>query len=132
MKTSMLLLVLGLATPLAGFSQTHWQQTSGNVTFTIKNMGSNVEGHFGAPNTTLIFSPDKLGTSSLKGNVAVSGINTGIKKRDKDLQGDKYFDAGKYKLIEVASTKITGSGNKFNGTFNVTIKGVTKQVEMPF
>jgi len=52
--------------------------------------------------------------------------------RDNDLQGEKYFNSDKYKVIEVASTKLYHKGTQYAGMFNVTIKGVTKQVEIPF
>ena len=131
MKKASLILIAVLFQSLA-FSQTKWQQTSASATFVIKNRGSNVSGHFGNLNTTLVFSPDNLAASSLKGSVEVSSFNTGITKRDKDLQGETYFDAGKHKVIEVSSTKLVKKGTQYSGTFNVTIKGVTKQVEIPF
>jgi polyisoprenoid-binding protein YceI len=95
-------------------------------------MGSTVKGHFGRLNTTLVFSPDKLASSSLRGSVEVGTINTGNKTRDKDLQDNKYFNAARYKLIEVRSTALSRRGAQYTGTFNVTIKGVTRQVEIPF
>ena len=52
--------------------------------------------------------------------------------RDNDLQSEKYIKADKYKLIEVKSVKLYPKGPQFAGMFNVTIKGVTKQVEIPF
>jgi polyisoprenoid-binding protein YceI len=131
MKNILLILMAFFVQGIA-FGQVTWQQTSGSVSFDIKNRGSKVNGHFGDLHTTLVFSPDKLAASSLKGYVAVSTINTGIDKRDKDLQGETYFDADKHKLIEVSSTKLVKNGSQYSGTFNVTIKGVTKQVEMPF
>jgi polyisoprenoid-binding protein YceI len=95
-------------------------------------MGSNVTGTFGAPNTTLVFSPDKLEASSLKGSVSVNTINTGISKRDEDLKSSKYFDAGNHPRIDLASTKLAQNGDKYIGTFNITIKGTSKQIEIPF
>lgn len=131
MKNIVLILMASFLQGIA-FGQTKWQQTSGTVSFTIKNRGSNVSGHFGGLHTTLVFSPGNLAASSLKGSVDISSINTGIGKRDKDLQGETYFDAAKHKLIEVSSTRLIKKGAQYSGTFNVTIKGVTKQVEIPF
>lgn len=118
--------------PLFLSAQTVWQQTSGNISFTIKNMGAHVNGTFAEPLTTLIFSPDKLETSTLKGKVPVSSINTGIKKRDQHLRHRKYFDADNHPYIEIASASLAKSGDIYAGTFNVTIKGTTKQMDIPF
>jgi polyisoprenoid-binding protein YceI len=118
--------------PLMSFCQTTWKMTSGEVSFKIKNAGVTVTGRFPGLNTSLVFGPDKLASSYIKGSVSVGTIKTGIDKRDEDLKGAKYFDEGKYKLIDVKSVKLTKKGNQYAGTFNVTMKGVTKQVEIPF
>ncbi len=112
--------------------QTKWQQTAASVSFGIKNRGSNVPGHFGAITTQLVFSPDKLASSSLKGSLKVSTINTNNQKRDKDLQDEKYFNAASHPVIQVASTKLAKQGAGYVGTFKVMIKGVTKQMQIPF
>jgi polyisoprenoid-binding protein YceI len=109
-----------------------WQAVTYNVSFKIKNAGITVSGKFTGLKANLVFNPDKLATSSLKASVEVATIKTGINKRDEDLQGEKYFNTDKYKLIEVASTKLYKKGAQYAGTFNVTIKGVTKSVEIPF
>jgi polyisoprenoid-binding protein YceI len=113
-------------------AQTSWIVSSSDVSFKIKNAGVTVTGHFAGPRITLLFSADKLSLSSLKGDVDVATLSTGIDKRDEDLQGEKYFNEDKYKKIEMVSTKIYATGPQYTGVFNVTIKGVTKQVEMPF
>ena len=131
MKKIFLISALSLL-PAIAFCQAQWQATSGEVSFTIKNAGVTVTGRFSGLKADLLFSPDKLGSSSLKGSVEVATIKTGLDKRDKDLLEEKYFDAGKHKEIEVASVKLAKKGAAYTGTFNVTIKGVTKQVEIPF
>jgi len=45
----------------------------------------------------------------------------------------KYFDVEKYPRIKMVSKKIKHlEKNKYKATFDLTIKGVTKQVEIPF
>ncbi len=66
------------------------------------------------------------------GSVEVATIKTGIDKRDRDLQATNYFNADKYKLIELRSTKLYKKDAQYAGMFNVTIKGITKQIEIPF
>lgn len=129
MKTIVLLFLLF---PVFAFAQTKWQPVTYNVSFKIKNAGVIVSGKFTGLKTDLKFSPDKLNTSHLKGTVEVPTIKTGIGKRDEDLKNEKYFNAKKYNLIEVASTKLYKKDAQYAGMFNVTIKGVTKQVEIPF
>ena len=114
------------------FGQTQWKATNYEVAFKIKNAGATVTGRFTGLKANLTFDPANLPKSSLDASVEVTTIKTGIDKRDKDLLEEKYFDAGKYKLIEMKSTKLYKKGSGYAGMFNVTIKGVTKQLEVPF
>ena len=80
----------------------------------------------------MFFSPDHLSTSSLKARVEVKTIKTGIGLRDEHLLGETYFNADSFKTINVESMSLYIKGNNYAGMFNVTIKGVTKQIEIPF
>ena len=106
---------------------------SHKVTFKIKNAGITVDGSFSDLQADIDFNPKELDKSVLKASLGVASINTGIRKRDKDLQMRKYFDVEKYPRIKMMSKKIKHiEKNKYMGTFDLTIKGVTKQVEIPF
>jgi polyisoprenoid-binding protein YceI len=124
--------VLFLLFSLTAFGQTNWKTTEYNVSFKIKNAGITVSGKFEGFKGQLLFSPDKLATSALSASVEVATIKTGIAMRDNDLQAEKYFNSAKYPLIEVKSTKLYKKDARYAGLFNVTIKGVTRQVEIPF
>jgi len=58
----------------------------------------------------------------------VNTISTGIEMRDNDLKKESYFNAEKYPTINFVSTAV----NSGNVTGNITIKGVTKQINIPF
>lgn len=106
---------------------------SHKIAFKIKNAGITVDGSFSDLQADIRFDPDNLEKSTVKASVGVASINTGIKKRDKDLQMRKYFDVDKYPRIKMTSKKIEPVGKgKYKGTFDLTIKGVTKQIEIPF
>ena len=123
--------VLLLLVPAIVFGQT-WKPEEYEVSFKIKNAGVTVTGRFTGLKTNLVFNPADLAKSALSASVDVTTIKTGINKRDEDLQEEQYFNSGKYKLIEMKSTKLYAKDGKYAGMFNVTIKGVTKQVEIPF
>ena len=106
---------------------------SSKITFKIKNAGITVDGSFSDLQADINFDPKNLEKSVLKASVGVASINTGIKKRDKDLRMRKYFHEEKYPRIKMASRKIKHlEKDKYQGTFDLTIKGVTKQIEIPF
>jgi len=132
MKTKIALLLLLCISSFAAFCQQQWKPASSEVSFKIKNAGATVTGHFQGLKTTLVFSKTKLETSSLEGSIDVATIKTGIHERDKHLKRKKYFDADNYKTIEIASVELYNKGTQYAGKFNVTIKGTTKQMEIPF
>lgn len=98
------------------------------VTFNIKNFGINTKGTFKGLKGTIKWNPENPSNSSFNVSVDVNTINTGIELRDKDLQKENYFNAAKYSTINFISTSVSTS----NVTGNLTIKGVTKQITIPF
>lgn len=91
-----------------------------------------VDGSFKGFKGDLEFSEDALNTSSLAASVQVATINTGNNKRDSHLRSEDYFDADKYKTIQVRSEKLYKTADGFAGLFDVTIKNTTRKVEIPF
>ncbi|MGN6566746.1 MAG: YceI family protein [Flavipsychrobacter sp.] len=106
-----------------------------SVSFKIKNhlIGtSTVTGHFTGLTGKIVFEPQKIGSSSFDVSVNINSIKTGIGKRDNDLKKDKFFNAEKYPTAHFKSTKVTGSGGKYIAYGELTIKGTSKSVEIPF
>jgi polyisoprenoid-binding protein YceI len=103
------------------------------VSFKVKNLGISVEGEF----TDLIiesnFNIDDLTNSYIKATIKVNSLDTGNKKRDKDLMKAKYFDVDNFEEINFTSTKIEKlQENNYNLTGNLTIKNTTKLITIPF
>jgi polyisoprenoid-binding protein YceI len=111
---------------------TTWSPSTGLVKFYIKNAGITVDGTLSGVSASIQFDENDLANASLYASIKVSTINTGIDKRDEHLRGKEYFDAAKYPKIEMRSTAISKSGTGYNGAFDVTIKGKTKNITMPF
>jgi polyisoprenoid-binding protein YceI len=106
------------------------------IHFVIKNFGINTGGDFSGLKGEIHFLPENLSVSTFNVTVAAKTIDTDNEMRDKNLVSDEYFDATKFPVIKIVSTKIdktnqTGTGfYYFTGT--LTIKGVTKNVAFPF
>ena len=58
----------------------------------------------------------------------VASINTRNEDRDNHLKSADFFDADQFPAITFESTSITKSGDSFDVTGNLTIKGITKEV----
>ncbi|MBS1523591.1 MAG: YceI family protein [Bacteroidetes bacterium] len=103
------------------------------VTFQIKNLGINIGGNFSGLKADINFDPAHLETSSIEASVQANTINTDNETRDHHLKSDSYFDADKYPEIKMKSVSFKhNSGNNYTGTFNLTIKDKTNQVQVPF
>jgi polyisoprenoid-binding protein YceI len=117
---------------LAAFGATSWTPTAGSVVFHIKNAGITVDGSLKGLSASIKFDENDLGNSSIYASVKTATINTGIDKRDEHLKAAEYFDVANHPKVEMRSTSITKSGDGFTGQFDVTIKGKTKSISMPF
>jgi polyisoprenoid-binding protein YceI len=128
--TLVLLLILG---SIAFAQITKHTVTKSAVTFQIKNLGINVGGSFSGLKADIDFDPAHLETSSIEASVQANTVNTENETRDNHLKSDSYFDAEKYPEIKMKSVLFKhNGGNNYTGTFNLTIKDKTNQVQVPF
>ncbi len=113
-------------------AQTNLKVVSSNIGFKIKNAGLTVSGTLSDLESEINFSSEMYKSSSIKASVAVNSINTGIASRDNHLKKAEYFDAIKFPKISIVSSFFGKDGNKYIGYFKLTIKGITKDVTIPF
>ena len=113
------------------------QPTNGNatdvVTFTIKNFGVNVDGNISGVKGSIDWNAADVTKTTVQLTADVNTINTGIKKRDDHLKKDDFFDVQKHPELTFKSTKVTSMATGgFMAEGNLTIKGITKPVTIPF
>jgi len=107
--------------------------TKSTITFQIKNLGFNTGGSIGGLKANIQFDPANLGRSVIEASADVNTINTDNDSRDEHLKSDSYFDAAKYPEIIMKSVSIKHkSGDNYTGQFNVTMKGKTQLIDVPF
>jgi len=117
----------------SAFAQVKHTVNKASVTYEIKNMGIKTHGKFKTLQADILFDKANLGTSSIEADVDANSIDSDNEMRDNHLKADDYFDAAKYPKIIMKSTSFKSKGgNSYTGIFNVTIKGKTKAVEVPF
>lgn len=93
------------------------------VEFKIKHLGiSNVKGNFGKFSGNLSLEADKL--TALNGEVDINTINTNNSGRDNHIKDPEYFNVKKFPKATLKLVSIEGN----TGTFDLTIKGITKKV----
>lgn len=134
MKTLLIgLLFISFNTSAQNFSPV---DSASKVHFVIKNFGINTGGDFKGLKGNITFLPDNPGASNFDVSLASSTVDTDNEMRDKSISGDEYFEAAKYPMITIASTKIEKTNKTAAGfyyfTGKLTIKGVTKTIAFPF
>jgi polyisoprenoid-binding protein YceI len=93
-------------------------------------MVSKVRGNFGEATATIVIGEDPL-QSSVTATITTASVFTGQPDRDNHLRTGDFFEAEKYPTMEFASTGMKWqSGNEFLLDGNLTIKGITKPVEL--
>ena len=106
---------------------------SHKVNFVIENAGMDVEGSFSKMTANIEFDAEDLPGSVLTASVDVASIKTGIELRDRHLLGREYFYAEKFPSVKMESKSIRSAGkNKYIGVFAITIRDISKEVEIPF
>lgn len=104
-----------------------------SVKFSIYNAGVEVTGTLGVVTAQIKFDSDEPNANTISVTADPATIQTGITIRDKHLRRKDYLDVEKYSTINLASKSIRKVGkNKFKGVFDLTIKGITKSILIPF
>jgi polyisoprenoid-binding protein YceI len=105
-----------------------------SANFSVRHMMvSTVTGRFaGGVSGTIHYDDKDPSKSSVKATIKVASVNTDNENRDKDLRGPNFFDADKYPEITFESQKVEKRGDTYVAVGNFTMKGVTKQIELPF
>lgn len=134
MKRFSLVLALSLALTAPALADTAtWMIDSSHSTaeFSVRHMMvSKVKGRFGKVSGTVTGDLAKPATAVVDVTIDASSINTDNTDRDNHLRSADFFEVEKYPTITFKSTKIEKAGNGWRMTGNLTMHGVTKQVEL--
>lgn len=131
MKSIVLLALLSVA---GVQSQTRWEvdKPHTNVMFTVTHLVvSEVTGYFKSFEGSLTYSNADFSDAQGELKVDVGSIFTDNEKRDAHLKSEDFFYAEKYPKLTFISKSFKKVGdNKYKITGDLTIRGVTKTVEL--
>jgi polyisoprenoid-binding protein YceI len=100
------------------------------VEFAVKHLGiATVRGHFGSFAGTLELSDD-LSSGRAYGSVEVASVDTQESQRDQHLRSPDFFDVENHPEIRFASTGIEPEDEGFKLVGDLTIRGITKPVQL--
>jgi polyisoprenoid-binding protein YceI len=90
------------------------------------------KGKFTKYTVTLDFSADSLAASKLDVVVDMSSLDTGDQERDETLKSADLFSVAKFPQSRFTSTQITKTASGFDAVGKLTIRGVSRDVHVPF
>ena len=70
--------------------------------------------------------------SSVEFKAKVESIDTGVEARDKHLRTADFFEVEKFPELTFKTTRVARKGKSYILTGDLTLKGVTKQIALPF
>lgn len=102
------------------------------VEFKVRHLGfSRVTGRFKRFDAHFQFVPGDLSTLQAEVSIDASSVDTSDEKRDAHLRSADFFDVENHPNIRFESTGVRDiSGNRITFEGNLTIRGITKRVEM--
>jgi polyisoprenoid-binding protein YceI len=93
---------------------------------------ADVKGEFKDYDVNLMFDPNDLANSTVETRVKIASIDTDEQKRDNHLRSSDFFDAENHPEIVFTSKKIEKKGDTYVAHGDLSIRGVTKEVSLPF
>jgi polyisoprenoid-binding protein YceI len=93
---------------------------------------SNVKGSFDEFDAKITYDPENIENSSVDVSISVASIDTKNEKRDDHLRSNDFFDAENHPAITFKSKKIEKKGDGYVAAGTLTIRGVSKEIELPF
>ena len=104
-----------------------------SVTFAVKHMViSNAKGAFQEFEGKIVYDAENMASSSVEVTIQAASIYTNNEKRDADLRKGDFLDVENHPTITFKSTKITKKDDGWVMLGDLTIRGITKPVELPF
>lgn len=104
-----------------------------NIAFTINHYFTPIPGTFHDFTGTINFDPENPETGEIDIVVQVASVDTDVERRDDHLRTADFFEVETYPEMHFRSSDIRGHGdNQFTAHGLITIKDVTKEIELPF
>lgn len=110
-----------------------WHVQFADISFLASMFGADVKGTFKGFKGTVIFDPLHPETATIAGSVDAATIFTDNNLRDRHLkEKDQFFEVTKFPKISMKSTKVERTTSGYVGTFDLTLKTVTRSIKIPF
>ena len=135
-RTQMIVAVLAAALALTGPARAadyviDTAKAHASIEFRIKHLGfSWLTGRFDTFSGTFTFDEANPSVSKVHVEIDAASINSNHAERDKHLRSKEFLDVAEFPKAVFDSTSVKLEGDKATITGNLTLRGVTKQIEI--
>ena len=91
-----------------------------------------VTGKFTRFEASMLYDAHDPSRWTLEASIEAASVDTGIDERDEDLRGPDFFDTENHPRILFESDAIQRRGDEFVARGTLTIRGVAREIELPF
>ena len=100
--------------------------------YSVKFTGKKVDGIFKGLKADIQFNENDLGKSKISAKIDATTANTGSGMMNKHAKSEDGINAAKFPTINFESNSIKKTASGFEATGKLTLKGVTKDIKLPF
>lgn len=128
-------IIAGSALITGLFFAANWKvdEAKAKVNFSVKGPFGTVHGNFTGLKATIQFDPKESSGGSVSATIDAKTVSSGVGMRNKHLRTEEeWLNTDKYPTITYKSKKIEKSGEGYKAIGDLTLKGITKPVEIPF
>ena len=125
------LVLLTLASPVAAAPAWTVLETS-RLGFVATQQGQPVEGRFETFQAAIAFAEDELATSRIEVTIQTASATMGQSERDQAIRSSALLAVEEHPVATFVSDEIGTAGEGYEARGRLTIRGVTKEVVLPF
>jgi len=128
-------LALIAAIPSSSFSADQYSLdvAHSSVGFSVRHMVvSKVHGTFDDFDCSIVADLENIENSSVEVTIQAASINTRNEKRDEHLRSEDFFFVQEHPTLTFRSSSISKQGDGYVARGTLTIRGISKEIELPF
>lgn len=107
-------------------------QGASHIKFTAQQEGADFSGEFTDFSGLIAFDPDAPETGSIKITIPLGSVDAGSKDRNSTLPGKVWFSTKRFPTAVFSSDDITRDGDGYIAVGELTLKGKSVPLELPF
>lgn len=122
-----------LALVCHGVQAAEWKLLPGSaLTFSGVQTEQKFTGHFSRFDAKISLDPEKPDEANIVVTVDIASAATGDRQRDAALPSKDWFDAAGFPQATFASRKVTKTAAGYEAVGDLTLRGVSKEIHLPF